>query len=82
MRTPRDVSGRTLAKPPEREFGYVVTRQRGSHIRITTETGGTHHITLPDHDPLRLGTMTAVLNEVATHLKLSRREVEIRLFEK
>lgn len=82
MRTPRDVSGRELAKLLEREFGYVITRQRGSHLRITTEMGGTHHVTLPDHDPLRLGTMAAVLTDVAEHFRLSRREVENRLFDR
>jgi aspartyl-tRNA(Asn)/glutamyl-tRNA(Gln) amidotransferase subunit C len=31
-----------------------------------------HHITIPAHDPLRMGTLAQVLNEVATYLELSR----------
>ena len=30
------------------------------------------HITIPAHDPLRIGTLGQVLNEVATYLELSR----------
>lgn len=37
------------------KFGYQVTRQRGSHLRLSTAVGGVHHLTVPDHDPLRLG---------------------------
>ena len=30
--------------------GYEVTRQTGSHLRLTTEVNGEHHITIPNHD--------------------------------
>ena len=36
MRIPRDVSGDELAKLLKR-YGYEVTRQVGSHMRLTTE---------------------------------------------
>ena len=42
MKTPRDLSGSELAKAL-RKLGYVVTRQSGSHLRITTQDGGEHH---------------------------------------
>ena len=35
MRLPRDLSGQELARALRR-LGYEVTRQRGSHIRVTT----------------------------------------------
>jgi len=38
-RLPRDVSGAELASLLE-IFGYVVTRQKGSHLRLTTQEGG------------------------------------------
>ena len=82
MKFPRDLSGRVLAQLLRREFGYEITRQKGSHIRLTTEVGGTHHITLPDHDPFRIGTLSAILTEVAQHSGLTRREVEERLFDR
>ena len=51
-----------------RTFGYHFTRQVGSHRRLTsTLTGSQHHITVPAHDPLKPGTLRAILGEVARH---------------
>lgn len=71
MRLPRDVSGITLAKRLSK-LGYVVTRQVGSHMRLSTETNGTHHITIPAHDPLKIGTINAILRDLSEHHGLSR----------
>ena len=71
MRLPRDISGEELAALLERH-GYQITRQTGSHMRLTTLHGGDHHVTIPNHDPLRLGTLNSILNDVAEHLGLSR----------
>ena len=60
MKLPRDLSGRGLAKALQ-VLGYRVTRQTGSHLRITTTTHGEHHVTVPDHDPLRVGTLGGIL---------------------
>ena len=79
MRLPRDLTGTDLAKLLER-FGYLVTRQTGSHLRLTTTEQGEHHVTIPRHDPLRIGTLAAILNEVATHFSLSRDELAQQLF--
>jgi predicted RNA binding protein YcfA (HicA-like mRNA interferase family) len=79
MRLPRDLSGRTLVQALSRA-GYTVTRQKGSHLRLTTRENGEHHITIPDHDPLRIGTLSAILNDVAEHLDLPRDELLERLF--
>jgi predicted RNA binding protein YcfA (HicA-like mRNA interferase family) len=68
MRLPRDVTGRALASRLA-SLGYRVTRQSGSHIRLTTEQHGEHHITIPEHDPLRVGTLSAVLSDVAATSK-------------
>ena len=46
MKTPRDLSGAELAKAL-RKLGYVITRQAGSHLRITTQEGGEHHEVIP-----------------------------------
>ncbi|MFN2500478.1 MAG: type II toxin-antitoxin system HicA family toxin [Pyrinomonadaceae bacterium] len=74
MKLPRDVSGRQLVRSLQ-TLGYEVTRQTGSHIRITTESRGIHHITIPDHQPLRVGTLSAVLREVAEHFDMTREEL-------
>jgi glycerophosphoryl diester phosphodiesterase len=34
-------------------YGYQTTRQTGSHLRLTTDKNGIHHITIPNHDPLK-----------------------------
>jgi predicted RNA binding protein YcfA (HicA-like mRNA interferase family) len=71
MRIPRDLSGADLVKRLGR-FGYEVTRQSGSHLRLTSHAHGEHHITIPNHDPLRIGTLAAILDGVAAHHGLSR----------
>ena len=66
MRLPRDVSGRQLVKRLA-ALGYVVTRQKRSHIRLTTLLRGEHRITIPDHDSLRVGTLRSILGSIAAH---------------
>lgn len=79
MRLPRDLSGEDLVKRLER-FGYVATRQTGSHIRLSTQANGEHHVTIPNHDPLRVGTLGAILASIGAHHGLSRDELFHRLF--
>ncbi len=79
MKLPRDFSGRDLARALA-AFGYVITRQTGSHLRLTTQQQGEHHVTIPDHATLRIGTLAAILNEVAAHLQLERPDLAQRLF--
>ncbi len=79
MRLPRDLSGQQLVQLLKR-FGYQVTRRSGSHIRLTTFEGGEHHITVPAVEPLRVGTLAAILAEVGEHFGLERGEVASRLF--
>lgn len=79
MKLPRDLSGEDLVKALA-IFGYVVDRQTGSHIRLTTQLQGEHHITIPAHDPLKIGTLNAILREVAEHFGLTRDELLEQLF--
>ena len=39
-----------------------------------------HHITIPNHDSLRIGTLAAILADVAAHHGLSLETVVERLF--
>ena len=71
MRLPRDVSADRLIHSLK-SLEYEPTRQAGSHIRLTTPLDGTHHITIPRHDPLKLGTLAAVLDDIARHHKMKR----------
>lgn len=79
MRLPRDLSGEQLALLLRR-YGYQTTRQTGSHMRLTTLLEGEHHLTIPRHDALRVGTLNAILSAVAEHLGLSRDSVAQELF--
>jgi predicted RNA binding protein YcfA (HicA-like mRNA interferase family) len=79
MRIPRDLTGKDLIKALGK-LGYEVTRQSGSHIRLTTSHNGTHHITIPDHRPIKVGTLAGILGDVAAHHGMSREELLARLF--
>jgi len=79
MKLPRDLSSTDLEKALRRVFGYECTRQNGSHRRLTTQSGGEHHLTVPVHDPIKLGTLRTILGEIAAHYHLSMDEVLYRL---
>ena len=79
MRLPRDLSGADLVKALAR-IGYRVTRQTGSHVRLTIDTPAQHHVTVPAHDPLKVGTLAGILSDVAGHLKISRDDLLQKLF--
>jgi predicted RNA binding protein YcfA (HicA-like mRNA interferase family) len=79
MKLPRDMSGDELAKALGL-LGYQVTRQTGSHMRLTTTEGGEHHVTIPRHDSLRIGTFAAILGDVAAHFEISRDELIAKIF--
>ncbi len=64
MKLPRDLSGADLVKALAR-IGYRVTHQTGSHILVTLESPAQHHVTIPAHDPLWLGTLAAILGDIA-----------------
>ncbi len=79
MKLPRDLSGADLAKTLKK-LGYVITRQKSSHIRLTTQQNGEHHVTVPDHDPVKVGTLADILKDVADHFGLQRDELLDQLF--
>ena len=66
MKLPRDVSGTALLAALRR-LGYERVRQRGSHVRITTQECGEHHEVIPLHDPIRTKTLSSILKSVARH---------------
>jgi len=74
MKIPRDLSGNELVQSLKK-YGYHVTRQTGSHLRLTTQVNGEHHITIPKHSPLKIGTLNSILSEVAEHLEIEQNEL-------
>jgi len=82
MKVPRDVGGEELIKLLA-GFGYSITRQTGSHIRLTSSARGTeHHITIPRHNPLKVGTLSGILKDVASYLEINRQQFIADLFKK
>jgi predicted RNA binding protein YcfA (HicA-like mRNA interferase family) len=61
-------------------WGMQSHGKRGSHLRLTTSDRDQHHVTIPNHDPLKVGTLAGILNEVAGHLEISRDELIQQLF--
>jgi predicted RNA binding protein YcfA (HicA-like mRNA interferase family) len=79
MKTPRDLSWRDVVRALARR-GYVVVRQRGSHIRLTTSQGGTHHLSVPAQDPIRVGTLEGIVAEASQHFGMTKNELMEELF--
>ncbi len=66
MKLPRNLSNQDLIKALA-ILDYQVTRQIGSHIRLKTEQNGEHYLTIPAHNPLKVGTLNSILRDVASH---------------
>jgi len=71
MKLPRDLSAGDFIRLSTK-LGYQVSRQSGSHIRLTTTQNGTHHITIPNHKPIKIGTLSAIITEIADHFKMDK----------
>ena len=78
MKLPRDLNGADLLNALLR-LGYEATRQRGSHVRVTTQVDGEHHEVIPMHRPIRTKTLSSILKSVAAHHRLSVEELLYRL---
>ncbi len=70
MKIPRSVNGSELVKSLK-VLGYYVSRQKGSHIRITTQLDGENHEVIPHHSPIKIGTLSSILKSVAMHHNIS-----------
>jgi predicted RNA binding protein YcfA (HicA-like mRNA interferase family) len=79
MKLPRDIDARQLVKALAK-FGYVVTRQSGSHIRLTCAAPTPHSLTVPNHSPLKPGTLNAIPSDVATHHRIEKSALVDALF--
>ena len=79
MKLPRNISGTDMIRCLKR-LGYVPTRQSGSHIRLTTRENGEHHITIPNHDPIKIGTLSAILSDIADHFNKTKEDIIREIF--
>jgi predicted RNA binding protein YcfA (HicA-like mRNA interferase family) len=80
MRLPRDLKGEELASLLGKH-GYHLTRQTGSHLRLTCSLKGSeHHITIPRHRRLKIGTLSSIIKDVATYLERDKQQLIEELF--
>jgi predicted RNA binding protein YcfA (HicA-like mRNA interferase family) len=79
LKLPRDLAGTALITLLGR-LGYSVTRQVGSHVRLSTTEHGEHHITVPAHRVLSVGTLDEIVARVAGHFGMGRQELTELLF--
>ncbi len=75
MKIPRDLSAADLIKSLKK-LGYEQSRQVGSHIRLVTNLKGKEfHMTIPNHNPLKVGTLNNILKEISNQLEISKEEL-------
>jgi predicted RNA binding protein YcfA (HicA-like mRNA interferase family) len=75
MKLPRDLSGEDLIKHLCKRWGYERVHQVGSHVILETNQPGHQRIAVPDHRPLRVGTLNAILSAVSTHKGVTKEDV-------
>lgn len=80
MKLPRNLTGRQLVVAL-RKLGYVVVGQTGSHIKLRTERDGRKLLAVPDHVPLKVGTLRSIFRELGTHHGITRDALMSLLFD-
>lgn len=65
MKLPRDLSGAELIRTLCRDFGYQELGQEGSYVILHTDTPRAHRLSVPNHNPLRIGTLHSILKAVS-----------------
>ena len=82
MTLPRDVSGERLVRLLSR-YGYEVARQRGSHVTLTSNfMCYEHHLSIPRHGAVRVGTLRSILRLAATYLEMDAEQLRRELFDR
>jgi hypothetical protein len=79
MKLPCDLTGNDQARVLAKLANHI-TRQTGSLRRLSTVENGERNITDTAHNPLKIGTLTAILSGIEPHLKLAREDLLKRLF--
>ncbi len=80
MKLPRGTDGDELVRRLS-IYGYRRVHQTGSHVKLKAVIDGKPHIiTIPLHNPLRVGTLHHILKDVAEHLQFPLAQVIEELF--
>ena len=75
MKIPRDLSGAQLVKVLCRDWNYRVVHQEGSHIILQTGTPSNQRLSVPNHNPLRIGTLHGIIRVVSVHKGVERQQL-------
>lgn len=75
MKIPRDLKGSYLADVLYHQWDYNVVHQQGSHIILDTEIPSHQRISIPNHNPLRLGTLNSILRAVSRHKGVTKADI-------
>lgn len=75
MKVPRDLSGAQLVKILCRDWGYRMVHQEGSHIILQTDTPTNQRLSVPNHNPVRVGTLNSIARAVSTHKGVERQQL-------
>ena len=75
MKIPRDLSGAQLVKALCRDWQYRVVHQEGSHIILQTDTPTPQRLSVPNHNPLRVGTLNGIVRAVSVHKGVERQKL-------
>jgi predicted RNA binding protein YcfA (HicA-like mRNA interferase family) len=67
MKLPRNAKGGDLVKALCRDWDYRIVHQEGSHVIPQTEFPSPQRIPIPNHNPIRIGTLNSILRLVARH---------------
>ncbi|MBW2301790.1 MAG: type II toxin-antitoxin system HicA family toxin [Deltaproteobacteria bacterium] len=79
---PRDISGQKLAGILKK-YEYEVTRQTGGHLRLVSRwKKNEHKITIPNHSPIKIGTLNNILSDLSEYLKIDKEILIDDLFRK
>ena len=72
MKLPRGLSGEDLVKHLCNRWGYQRIHQAGSHAILQTEQPASHRMAVPAHNPLRIGTLNAILSSITAHKNVAK----------
>ncbi len=72
MKIPRNISSDNIIQLLKK-YDYKITRQTGSHIRLTSNLKGKeYNITIPRHKDLKVGTINSILNDISKYLEIDK----------
>jgi predicted RNA binding protein YcfA (HicA-like mRNA interferase family) len=79
MKLPRDLGAAELIKILCKDYGYRRVNQEGSHVVLEANTPRQHRISIPNHSPLRIGTVNAILRAVSSVQGVEKKDILRRL---